>query len=560
MQVHSGEKAVLYTDNDGQPVWIALEDGYLIPTLYTAWNAPFLMQRVCTVKYTLERLQSGADLMIPGIFDPLPENVPPGTVVSISLIDSPNIAVAVGIALVDCSRGKLDTNQKGKAVQLINVIDDKLFQLYRKKVPVPIELDVSVPLLETQDTPGDAENDPVTDKSKISAEGQDSIVNHTAESNVIENVNNGSSKETSQVEEITDTTENINLGENQPETETDGPENDTNSPSTAEIDDAFRRALLQTLRKAVDSPIEVPIPSSTFLSNYVLLNLPYNHPSVQMKKTSWKKASKFFKVMEKQSLLKGKERGGEFVITSLAGKNNTEVSSFTLFKPRPFEQHKPAASGSGTTSSNKKTYLSAKEYFKPRSMTAPIFEFSKLDPSKYYTADTIRQTLNNYITGNSLSDPKNPKNVKLDRPLTKALGLSPTIESIGRDKISSLLQSNCSQFHHITSQNDEDLNRQTATTLAKGPIPRITITTEKRAGRKVVTNVTNIEPFHLDPIAFAEELRVACAGSTSVNAIKEGSDLQQVMIQGHHVAAITKTLELKGIRPAWIDVVDKARR
>jgi translation initiation factor 2D len=142
--------------------------------------------------------------------------------------------------------------------------------------------------------------------------------------------------------------------------------------------------------------------------------------------------------------------------------------------------------------------------------------------------------------------------VVLDDVLIKALGLPASQQTLGRDKMVPTLAASCSPFHIIAPEGQEGNMKP-----AKGPVPKIVIATERRGGHKVVTLISGLEPFHIDPDTFFEKLRVACAGSGSVNQIRSDSDLKVVMIQGNQATQVTKLLEKQGIRSGWIDVKTK---
>ena len=73
--------------------------------------------------------------------------------------------------------------------------------------------------------------------------------------------------------------------------------------------------------------IELPTPASTFMS-YVNKNVP---SSITMKKTSWKKASKFLKEMAKLNYIKVKGKDEELSIIQL---NTTTSESNATPKKR----------------------------------------------------------------------------------------------------------------------------------------------------------------------------------------------------------------------------------
>jgi translation initiation factor 2D len=279
------------------------------------------------------------------------------------------------------------------------------------------------------------------------------------------------------------------------------------------------------------------------------MNLPFTDPSVQMKKTSWKKALKFFKAMEKKELVKTRERSGELVLTSLAGKENDEVKNFILFKPKSYTAS--STSAQTASSSNKKdSLLNAKEYWRPQHAAVPLFEHLGLSATQYFPVEGLKQVITEYIKANYLINKENPKLVNIDSILSKALstGLANTI---GRDKLVSSLQKNCSIFHTINQPGETNAK------ISKGPVPQVKVYVERRTRGKLATRILNLEAFQLNPIAIAEELRVACAGSATVNTIKEGSDLKEVMVQGSQTKAVVKLLESKGLRNNWIDVHEK---
>lgn len=540
--LHNGTKAILFTDLDGKPLWIKINETSLVPTIFTMWKCPYLTKIILTPGQVLEVLQGGADLMIPGCFPPYP-NISTGQVVAVGLLARPTVPIGVGIALTPL--GNLDRSFKGKAVQMVHVIGDTLCEKFKSELKPPMEFDISLPYIEEATEsfdPSLAEGpDDVTETD------QDLSTGHTV------------TVDTEEVAEANEPLQNLSLQETEV---SDEPEF-----STEEIDDAFKIGLLQTLRKALDEPIEVPISASNFLANYILLNLPFDSPSIQMKKTSWKKASKFFKAMEKDGLVKVKDRGDDVVIQQLTGAADNRVKEFVIFKVKKKVNPSPATTGIQGTK------LTSVDLWKPHSGAQRFLkEAAPGTMSQYYDNDMLKVALVGYINHKKLVDKANKKNIVADDLLAAALNLpkegalNPALRSIGRDKLVSKLQANCTAFHLIYDPEDPIIQDETASALlksfkpAKGPVPVILIETERRGGNKVVTKVTNIEPFHIDPSTFAEELRKTCAGSTAVNPIKEGSDQVEVLVQGPQIKAVQDALTKRGVRPQWMEVKEKGTK
>lgn len=563
IKLHSGENATLFTGDGGKPIWIRLGASQYVPTLYTLWECPYIAPILLTPRPTILALQNGADLMARGVFDPLPEKAPVNSVVAIATLDSPTVPVAVGVAVVDCS--DIHEEDTGKAAITVNVVDDTLFASYHGDKKVPKSLDLSIPQESSEDAPqdesslnnsdGPASKDQENDSSEKTQEvGKDPVEELTEEQLLklaLEQTEAEAVEKTSQDTKAQDEQKNENAQAAQaaaPEEAPEASELVENKLTTQDIDSFIYQALLQVLRKAIDEPLSFPMPASLFLSEHLLRNVRYPHQDVTLKNSSWKKAAKFFKAMDKKGLLNCRERNGEVVIQSIAGKDNPEVRDFQVYKVKKA----PAGQQQQQSQQSSGAKMVATEYWKPRSAAKGLFEDLKLSTSQFYPTETLKNILSEYVNKHQLGA---GQNVNVDGVLRAALSLDNKTAALPRPKMLSALQGNCSVSHTITEPGGEEPKK-----LAKGPIPQITIQTERRGGNKIVTKLWNLEPFHLDPVLMAEELRVACAGSTTVNPLREGSDLQEVMVQGDQKKAITSILETKGVRPAWIETIDKANK
>lgn len=565
IQLHSGETALLYTTQGEKPVWLKLREGALVPTVLTLWGCPYLLKRLYTPIYTIERLQNGADLMVPGVFDPLPENCPAGTVVAIHTVQSPTVPMAVGVTLTNCS--EITEEQTGKAAYIVNVVGDTLLEGYRGDKKIPAKLDLSVPSM-VED--GEGAEPKVQGEENFQEAGNEEMETAQEEQDDEQNVEESAEKlaellleqeeeEEEEEEEQKEGDESQNqqdlaAAEAESTTTNEGVEGPNSEPAeeansgpsftTEEIDGLFYRALLQVLRKAIDTRIELPIPGSLFLSQHLLPNLAYQDAQVNMKATSYKKAQKFFKAMEKKKLLKCRERNGEIVVQSVAGKDVPEVRDFTIYKVK---KTKSTGSQQSNTSKSTSGKMIAREYWKPRSITAPLFREHNLPETKFYPTDTLKKLLSAHVEKHGLGS---GKNVKMDGVLASALsGKNDAL--LSREELLPSLQKNCTLNHTITPPGEEEPK------LTKGPIPKVQILIERRGGNKIVTRISNVEPFHINPVTLAEELRVHCAGATSTSPIRDGSDLKEVMVQGPQQKAVIKLLEEKGFRPNWITTTDK---
>jgi predicted RNA-binding protein (TIGR00451 family) len=96
------------------------------------WNTPLTVRSVATWDHVLEKLQSGADLMTPGLTSWHSE-IKAGDITAIVLEDK--VPVAVGVAAFDVGRLVQSRGGKGKAVYLVHCHHDELWALGNKMDP-----------------------------------------------------------------------------------------------------------------------------------------------------------------------------------------------------------------------------------------------------------------------------------------------------------------------------------------------------------------------------------------------------------------------------------------
>ena len=113
-----------------------------------------------------------------------------------------------------------------------------------------------------------------------------------------------------------------------------------------DIDNAFKSAaiygLYQIKLSDAQSALSLPMPSSTLVSNHLNPYLVDPFTQMSFKKTSWKKAATFLKkFLEKEGLVKTKDRGGETVILSI----NWDHKLITGFEPYSLNRQRPTKPG-----------------------------------------------------------------------------------------------------------------------------------------------------------------------------------------------------------------------
>lgn len=597
-------KLLIYSDENGRPLWFKFESGFLdkliFPTVLTLWKNPYLAndKSLNTPLNVLPVIQGGADLMIPGCFPPYPDLVKGQPVIYLSYPEK--IPLGVGVVLVN-QTCNLTRDIKGKAAQTIHTLDDTLVSQFKNETVITpgLEFDYNIPSITDQPEP----------------------VSNLATG--IENLATEEVKSEATVPPEQSDSENPS-GEKVSEEEDE-------SFTPQEADDFFMNALLLTIYQFrnpearittnpnLTTDLELPISASQMLDSFVVPNLaiPVSAaPNLTIKATSYKKANKFLKAMEKQELITTKEMRDGMYVTEVAEILKCPIlqdfQPYTIRKKKKPDSAADPSSVSSTKSKKDGNQMVALSLWKPHSSSNTFFNTVAKENKdiftvqSYYDTDELKARIVTYINSHKLVNSKDKREVVVDEILIQAFGLSkrqsngpyvPGNSTIPRDKAVSYLQSQCTSFHLLYSPDDlilQQFNEYTAANKgvvptplllrvlkpAKGQVPQVHVKTERRGGNKTVTTVSGLEAFGIVPAAFAEELRKACAGSTSVNPLKPGGKgskgkgapppapkeepkddgPKQVLVQGPQVKAVETLLLKKGLRPAWIDSNDKEQK
>ncbi|KAB8231415.1 putative RNA binding protein Ligatin/Tma64 [Aspergillus alliaceus] len=557
-----GEERVLWFRLDHGPG----ADGRLYPTVYTLWNNPNLVPLLYTPEMVMRKLHGGADLMTPGLANepPFPKRAVEGAVVAVASLDRHTVPLFVGICEIDVSALGEVQGTKGHAVRGLHWEGDELWawsSSSRPGQPAPEYL------------PGwDEEEDEGDEEIEEAAEG----VNELAlgeEENSHAAVN----------EESTETPEEP-LEEPAPIEEKE--------PSMKEIDDAFVKAFIYSLYKLKqDNPsannhgLALPIQPSFLISNMITPYLPIFSAQqaqyYQIKKTSWKNVKKFIKYLDKQQLVKSKDRSGQETIILDVDFNDRLVEQFVPYrlpsknavenskKAGVSTNKKPGATGGDPTVGQT---LTVQTLYRPtQKLTPTIFPaLSSTNPQNYYKYSDVSNHLDQYLQSQNppIVDPQNRRIISLNPFLANTIFTTSSSEdrsTTARGKTTrDGLQKRIMEDHSLMTAHYAILRAGQTLSDVKpkpGATPKVTVILERRTGSKTVTKVSNLEVFGIIPSLLAEELQKQCASSTSVaqaNGAPKG--VMEVLVQGDQRRALETALVRRGLKTQWIDVVDKTKK
>ncbi|KAF8430303.1 RNA binding protein-like protein Ligatin/Tma64 [Tirmania nivea] len=519
-----------------RPLWVKV-DGVMFPTVYTLWKNPKLLPLLHTHPPVMEKLYTGADLMTPGLIGPpFPPRATKGRLVGIASSERPSVALAVGVAEVDISGLGKVVGEKGKAVRILHWYGDELAGGAGGAGEVPEKVEGVF----DEDVSDGGENGGVSLEGLSLAEEGEGKGEPKGEEGLRET---GNQQEQQQLPELT----------------------------VKEIDDAFHNAfifgLYHHLHSNTHTTIETPITPSAFMSTLVLPFLPPSshfdatlgslsstHPSLQIKKTSWKNITKFLKHLDKEQFLKTKNRQGNEVVVVDIDWDDERIKDFVPYKlPTPASASSSSSGGAAATATGP---LKVLELYKPTPKLFPILEAINANPKQIFSPTDLKSLFSTYLAQETTPHPTNRRLVTLN-PLLANILLSPTTSPEDRASLSSntakrdhLTQSFvglCSPCYAVLKPGETYPNG--GVKAVAGQPPKITITVEHKRG-KVMTRIVGVERFGIDPGALGEELRVLCASSASVAGVPGCSPknpLMEVMVQGPQEPAVRARLEEKGV-------------
>ncbi|KAK6082383.1 RNA binding protein ligatin [Seiridium cupressi] len=543
-----------HPDQEERILWFQYgKNAKLIPTVYTLWQNPNIVPLLHTPEFVVEeKLAHGSDLMIPGLVKASSTSWDPraikGAVVAVAGISKDTVPLWVGTCDIDVAKlGDDLRGQKGIAVKGLHWAGDELWSWKivgsgGREAPDSVEgwkgltEDIAVAVSEVHLQDGDDAHD----------DDGGAPLAKTLDGNKI------------RVEDLVDEVEH--------------------EPTTKEVDDAFNQAFLYAVHKAKangSAPhygFEFPIQPSFLISNMIQPNLRLQNQHYNIKKTSWKNAKKFIKHLDKDKLLKSKDRsGGETVILDIDF-NDAKVTGFRPYplpKPKTNTQAAPSqAQPSGPSSSNDPSVgqkITIQSVYRASSKLVPTLLPSK---TEFYSAQQVSSALKSYIEQHPDLGGQGASSIKLDPFIANnILGSNPSVEDnraiaagrIARGTLQRRILEDthlCQPYHMIVRTPSAAEPKPKA-----GPPPQIHVTVEKRTGTKVVTKVWNLEPFFIDPQLLTPELQKKCAGSASAGQLTGGKPgLLEVVVQGdQRKVLIGDVLAKRGIDAKWVDVVDKTK-
>ncbi|XP_015759669.1 PREDICTED: eukaryotic translation initiation factor 2D-like [Acropora digitifera] len=532
---HSGHNIPVYFLN-GEPMFFEM-DRQVIPSVYTLWKFPEILLSFTTWPVVFDKFKRGADLMLPGVV--LPSNglssfgqFEKGTICSVCLKGNRYWHLFIGLTLYFLTNCKTF-----ESPHQVNV---PFCRAQGSKTPLPqlAELEDQFVVDEGPSVNADEENNAL--KNSETDHGEESSTEACEERNVDfpeeQNDNDPNPQEyaTSTAHEKDETPlveETISEeGANCQESQLDN------------MDDLLEYCFFCSLLRM--KKVEFPVLTGTFFRSYLLPCRPEGK-TVDIKKSSYKKLSKFLHCMQERGLIMVQEASkGVDHITAIAW-DHPELKEFKL--NRPLLETVTTSPPQYATSSSGQAYQVRFYFSQHRGCVSTLvshicvdqicFLFINSKGSVLSPAD-VRLVVTNYVKSHELMSAESKRMVTLDPTLTKMLiNKNEDVEILAWDQLFERVFSKMNKCHQITFQGQDPVIR-------KGKIEAIEIKVEQRTGNKKVTLIRNLESYGIEPQEFAHKIQIKAACSTAVTQLpgKNINPGMQILAQGNQVALVANFL------------------
>ncbi|XP_048213307.1 eukaryotic translation initiation factor 2D isoform X1 [Perognathus longimembris pacificus] len=509
LYAHKGEAVTVYVSG-GNPILFELEKN-LYPTVYTLWSHPDLLPTFTTWPLVLEKLVGGADLMLPGLVVPpagLPQ-VQKGDLCAIALVGN-RAPVAIGVAAMSTAE-MLTSGLKGRGFLVLHTFQDHLWRSGDKSSPPSI-----VPL--------------VPDPADLKEEKVDPSLQGELRALAL----GGEEEKEEEDGEVQQAGEEKSPPEASEDSSSTGPlsQDCTDSKSLQEqMDELLEQCFLQALKCRVRKA-DLPLLSSTLLGSHMFSCCPEGQ-QLDIKKSSYKKLSKFLQHMQREQIVQVKElsKGVESIVA--VDWKHSRITSLVMPEPSP-------SSLAVQEGGREQTYHPPDIkplYCVPAGM-ALLFQESGHKKGSTLEGGEVRAIIIDYAKKNDLVDANNKNLVKLDPILSDCIlekSEQHTVMTLPWDNLLSRCLEKLQPSYQVTFPGQEPV-------VKKGKICPIDITLAQRASNKKVTVVRNLEAYGLDPFSVAAVLQQRCQASTTVTPAPGAKDSLQVQIQGNQVHHLGRLL------------------
>ncbi|XP_072886968.1 eukaryotic translation initiation factor 2D isoform X1 [Hemitrygon akajei] len=549
--LHKGEAVTVYVLNKN-PIFFEMDKRFY-PTVYALWTCPEMLVSFTTWPAVLPKLVGGADLMLPGVILPpagLPE-VLQGDLCVITLVDN-RAPVAIGLANMSTAE-MLEAGMKGKGITTLHTYLDQLWAFGEKTHPPVIAAEHNYSE-ETGDQ--EEEKEEVEEEVDVEAVG---VENVAAEGDVPDlntlslNVEAEPEPVASPTEQDSDSElealENVHLTETSKDADSQQDAAEIVRTTQEQMDEILLQCFLHALKHKVKKA-DLPLLASTFFKNHMYPCCPEGR-TLDVKKSSYKKLSKFLHSMQQKQIIQVKEFSKGVESIAAVNWKHADLKSFVLTE---------TATGDEVVKIDKETEIvyqppEISSFYSVSSKLLPLFEHAALRKDATLSSVDVRNIITNYVKSNELIDACNKNYVIVNPTLCDCIlekSEHHTLTKLKWDDLFARCLERLQECHQVTFPGQKPIVR-------KGCIKHIVIDVAQRASNKKVTLIKNLEEYGIDPQVIGNALQLRAQASVTLNPIPGTKDKMVLQVQGNQVNHVAKLLtEEYGIPSKYIQGLNKA--
>ena len=553
-----------------EPLFFEYDDR-LFPTVYTLWQACNLVKSIYTWQPVMEKMLGGADLMLPGVVGKerggeTIEGIVKGQICAIALVGNRS-AVGVAISLMS-SQEMLECRMRGKGFKVLHLYGDKLWEMGSHTNLPFIHPPIMPPSTSSTDT--ETLNATAKESSGLVPHGpKESLTQFYEDSQMHHQLQQTQEVDTSAKPltacasvcevQVSDYSESACLqSERETQAHKDTAESDTMvkeleypEPTSAEqstsMDELIEECFLQALKTSVRRT-QLPILTSTFYSAHMLPLCPA-HLRLDIKKSSYRKLSRFLHTMTEKDVIKVEER--QKGVESIISVNQTHPL-IQGFSPSLLECSDTSATAVVSEVRSTKPVMCVTELYIPSHKLLPIFSWCGHTKSSMLSASQVREVVTSYVRANELVSAQNSCLIVLDPILYEGLHQKNQVlcERLPWKELFDRVFKNMKPAYSVSTGVSPPVAR-------KGQLLPVQMTVVQRAGNKKVTLVHNLELYGIPAEELAHTVQRRAAASTTVTTPPE---VVQVLVQGNAVKTIAQVLQSEyGLPLKYIEAIDKVK-
>uniref|UniRef100_A0A8C2X1B2 Eukaryotic translation initiation factor 2D n=1 Tax=Cyclopterus lumpus TaxID=8103 RepID=A0A8C2X1B2_CYCLU len=318
--------------------------------------------------------------------------------------------------------------------------------------------------------------------------------------------------------------------------EVNGEEYEADDIEEEEIMDALLlRCFLHALKSKVKKS-ELPLLTSTFLRNHMFSCCP-SGTQLDIKKSSYKKLSKFLQAMQKQhNLVRVREltKGVESIVE--VDWKNRELRYFKVPEETDDEASPAPDRGDGAEPPYRPPEITA--LYSVSSRLEPLFLDAKKRKGTILQPEEVRHIVTEYVKNNELVDENNKNYVTINPTLCDCLlekSEYQEVESLKWDDLFSRALGRMQECYQVVYPGHAPIRK-------KGHMEPIDISVASRGSNKKVTLIKNLEVYGLDPAAVGTALQRRVQASSVLQPIPGSKDKVLVQIQGNQIHQVGNLL------------------